>query len=72
MNRRLPTPAQLAFMDWEMGAFFHFGIRTFYEGHRDWDGRPMPAAGYLPEQLDCAQWIRAIKGAGMTYAILTC
>ncbi len=72
MNRSMPTPAQLAFMDWEMGAFFHFGIRTFYEGHRDWDGRPMPAAGFLPEQLDCAQWIRAIKGAGMTYAILTC
>ena len=72
MDRDTPTPRQLAFMDWELGAFFHFGIRTFYEGHRDWDGRPMPAEGFWPEQLDCGQWMRAIKAAGMTYAILTC
>ena len=72
MDRDRPTPRQLAFMDWELGAFFHFGIRTFYEGHRDWDGRPMPAEGFWPEQLDCGQWMRAIKAAGMTYAILTC
>lgn len=72
LERRKPTAVQLAFMDWEMGAFFHFGIRTFYEGHRDWDGRPMPAAGFNPAQLDCGQWMRAIKAAGMTYAILTC
>lgn len=28
---------QLDFLNWEVGVFFHFGIRTFYEGHRDWD-----------------------------------
>ena len=32
---------QLDFLDWEFGVFFHFGIRTFYEGHRDWDGKTM-------------------------------
>ena len=31
-----PTKQQLEFLGWEMGAFFHFGIQTFYEGHRDW------------------------------------
>ena len=36
-----PTPRQLEYQDWEFGIFLHFGIRTFYEGHRDWDGKPM-------------------------------
>jgi alpha-L-fucosidase len=31
----VPTPRQLEFQDWEMGLFLHFGIRSFYEGHRD-------------------------------------
>ncbi len=63
---------QLEFMDWEFGVFFHFGIRTFYEGHKDWDMKPMPADKFNPEQLDCEQWIKSIKAAGATYAILVC
>lgn len=63
---------QLDFMDWEMGAFFHFGIRTFYEGHADWDMKEMPLDVFMPTQLDCEQWIRTIKEAGATYAILVC
>ena len=63
---------QLEFLDWEFGVFFHFGIRSFYPGHRDWDGVEMPAEGFLPEKLDCDQWITAAKKAGATYAILTC
>jgi len=60
------------FLDWEFGIFFHFGIRTFYEGHRDWDGRDMPAAGFNPTALDCGQWTRAARDAGARYAILVC
>ncbi len=63
---------QLKFLDWEFGVFFHFGIRTFYEGHKDWDMRDMPATGFNPEQLDCEQWIKTIKEAGATYAMLVC
>ena len=63
---------QLEFLDWEMGAFFHFGIRTFYEGHKDWDMKEMPLEGFRPTELDCEQWIRTIKEAGMKYAILVC
>lgn len=65
-------PQQLEFLDWEMGVFFHFGIRTFYEGHRDWDLKEMPLAGFNPTELDCRQWIRTIKEAGASYAILVC
>lgn len=63
---------QLDFLDWEMGAFFHFGIRTFYEGHVDWDMQPMPLSNFQPTELDCRQWIRTVKEAGAAYAILVC
>ncbi|MBQ8419852.1 MAG: alpha-L-fucosidase [Clostridia bacterium] len=63
---------QVAFLDWEFGVFFHFGIRSFFPGHRDWDGIEMPAERFDPKELDCEQWIRVAKQAGATYAILTC
>ncbi len=67
-----PSPRQLEFLDWEFGVFFHFGIRTFYEGHEDWDGKEMPLSGFSPSQLDCDDWIRAASQAGARYAILVC
>lgn len=66
----IPTPRQLEYQDWEMGLFLHFGIRTFYEGHRDWDARPMPPEGFRPAGLNCDNWIVSAKRAGMRYAVL--
>lgn len=63
---------QLDFLGWELGVFFHFGIRTFYEGHKDWDLKPMPADKFNPQKLDCKQWIKTIKAAGAKYAVLVC
>ena len=63
---------QLEFLDWEYGIFFHFGIRTFYEGHVDWDMKEMPLDRFNPKQLDCGQWIKTAKEAGAKYAILVC
>ncbi|MDR0668712.1 MAG: alpha-L-fucosidase [Treponema sp.] len=68
----LPAAKQLAFMDWEFGVFFHFGIRAFYQGHKDWDMREMPLEGFNPVSLDCDQWISVSKSAGARYAILVC
>lgn len=68
----IPTPRQLDYQDWEMGVFFHFGIRTFYEGHRDWDGKPMPLEGFRPAGLNCDNWIASVKRAGMRYTVLVC
>ena len=62
---------QVDFLDWEFGMFFHFGIRSFYPGHVDWDNKDMPPEKFNPMQLDCEQWIRTAKEAGATYAILT-
>ena len=66
-----PTQGQLEFLNWEFGIFFHSGIRSFYPGRVDWDGIEMPAEGFNPDALDCDQWLKAVKDAGATYAILT-
>lgn len=68
----VPTQRRLEYQDWEMGIFFHFGIRTFYEGHRDWDGKPMPVDGFRPTELDCDNWIGSARETGMRYAVLVC
>ncbi len=70
MNKKLkPTARQLEYQGWEFGLFLHFGIRTFYEGHKDWDGNEMPPSAFNPIKLDCEQWIRTAKEAGMNYAV---
>ena len=63
---------QLDWLDWEFGVFFHFGIRTFNEGHRDWDMQEMKLASFNPSQLSCRQWIETIQKAGARYAVLVC
>ena len=68
--KKLPSKKQLEFLDWEFGVFFHFGIRSFFPGHRDWDGKEMPPEQFYPSELDCEKWILTAKEAGATYAIL--
>lgn len=67
----MPRADQLAFQEWEFGLFLHFGIRTFYEDHADWDGKPMPPEAFNPSELDCKQWVRLAKEAGAKYLVLT-
>ena len=71
MHTEIPTKRQLEFMDWELGVFFHFGIRTFNEGHRDWDGVPMDPATFNPSAFDAEQWIGTARAGGAKYAVLT-
>jgi alpha-L-fucosidase len=68
----IPTARQIEYQDWEMGLFLHFGIRTFHEGHRDWDNKRMDPDRFCPAQLNCDQWIVSAKRAGMKYAVLVC
>lgn len=67
----IPTARQLEFQDWEMGLFLHFGIRTFYEGHKDWDGKPMFSKAFVPSAFDPEDWVLSAKNAGMKYLVLT-
>ena len=68
----LPSKKQLRFLDWEVGMFFHFGIRSFNPGHRDWDGIEMPPETFNPTELNCDEWMKAAKTIGAKYAIMTC
>jgi alpha-L-fucosidase len=69
VERRQPTPQQLAWQDLEFGLFHHFGMNTFTD--REWgDGTEDPAL-FDPSDLDCRQWARAARQAGARYAILT-
>ena len=63
---------QLEFLNWEFGVFFHFGIRTFNEGHVDWDMKPMALESFQPSELDCDEWLKTVSDAGAKYAILVC
>ncbi len=71
MSAVVPTKRQMEYQDWEFGIFLHFGIRTFYEGHRDWDGKPMTPEAFAPTALDCNQWVKTAKRAGAKYMVLT-
>lgn len=66
-----PSPLQLEYQDWEFGVFIHFGIRTFYEGVRDWDGQVMESSRFLPSELDCDQWAGVAAAAGAKYMVMT-
>lgn len=67
-----PKKEQLEFLSWEFGVFFHFGIRTFNEGHKDWDMQPMALSSFAPTELDCDEWIKTVRDAGAKYAVLVC
>lgn len=64
-----PTGRQLAWQRDELSAFVHFGMNTFTD--REWgDGREDPGL-FDPTGLDCGQWARAARSAGMSRMILT-
>lgn len=64
-----PTSRQIAWQRDEVSAFVHFGMNTFTD--REWgDGTEDPRT-FNPTELDCRQWARAAKAAGITRMILT-
>jgi alpha-L-fucosidase len=64
-----PTPQQLMFADWELGAFYHFGMSTF-TGEAHGLGRGKPTL-FNPQSLNTTQWLQCAKAMGAKYAILT-
>lgn len=68
-SRVVPTPQQLEWQRMELTAFLHFGVNTFTG--REWgDGKEDPSV-FNPTELDCEQWVRALKDAGFKMAIIT-
>lgn len=64
-----PNSRQLEWYSRERMMFIHFGMNTFTD--KEWgDGTEDPAI-FNPTELDCRQWIRAVKAAGFRSAVLT-
>ena len=71
MQSTLPTPRQIEYQSWQMGLFVHFGIRTFYEGLRDFDNRTMSPSQFNPTEFDANQWAYTAARAGCRYVVMT-
>ncbi len=64
-----PAPRQLAWHELEYYAFVHFNMNTFT--NEEWGHGTEKPANFNPTQLDCEQWARVCKQAGMKGIILT-
>ena len=65
----LPSEHQVEWHKMEKYAFVHFGLNTFAD--REWGYGETPASELNPTNLDCEQWVRVAKEAGMQGFIIT-
>jgi len=65
----VPTQAQLDWQELEFYAFVHFNMNTF--SNMEWGFGDESPAQFNPTELDCRQWARVCKKAGMKGIILT-
>jgi len=65
-----PTPnaRQVEWYHRELIAFFHFGINTFGDLVNEGEGKASPSI-FNPTALDCNQWMRILKSAGIPCGI---
>ncbi|MBI3819090.1 MAG: alpha-L-fucosidase [Planctomycetes bacterium] len=64
-----PSPRQLAWHKLEYNAFIHFNMNTFTDA--EWGSGAESESTFNPTALDCRQWARICKEAGMKGIILT-
>jgi len=60
---------QQEFLKLRFGMFIHFSMSTFQE--TEWADPQASPEEFSPTGVDCEQWARAAKSAGMTYGCLT-
>ena len=64
-----PSPRQAAHMDMGFYAFVHFTVNTYTD--LEWGLGNESESIFNPVELDCDQWVEAVKSAGMKGIILT-
>ena len=69
VSRLIPTAQQLEWQQMEFTAFLHFGMNTF-TGNEWGHGTDSPEL-FNPSELDCEQWVKALKDGGFKMALLT-
>ena len=69
VSRLVPTPQQLEWQQMEFTAFLHFGMNTF-TGNEWGNGKDSPEL-FNPSELDCEQWVKALKDGGFKMALIT-
>ena len=65
----VPSENQMRWQEMEYYAFLHFSINTFTD--QEWGGGDESPNLFNPKDLDCRQWARVCKEAGMKGIILT-
>ena len=65
----LPSEDQLRWQDMEMYAFIHYSLNTYTD--QEWGFGNEDPALFNPSDLDCRQWARVCKQAGMKGIIFT-
>jgi len=65
----VPEPRQLLWHELEFYGFVHFNMNTFTD--MEWGTGGESPATFNPTELDCRQWARVCKEAGMKGIILT-
>jgi alpha-L-fucosidase len=65
----LPSKNQLRWQDMEMYAFIHYSLNTYTD--QEWGFGNEDLSLYNPSDLDCRQWARVCKQAGMKGIIFT-
>jgi alpha-L-fucosidase len=65
----VPSPRQLRWHAMEFFGFLHFSVNTFTD--REWGYGDESPSVFNPTALDCRQWARVARDAGMTGLILT-
>ncbi len=68
-SEKLLLEKQEEFLNWKFGMFIHFNMGTFV--NREWASGYEDPLQFKPDKLDCDQWAKAAKSAGMKYAVLT-
>jgi alpha-L-fucosidase len=64
----LPNENQLRWQEMEYYSFIHFSVNTFTG--QEWGNGDEDPAIFNPDKLDCRQWARVCKEAGMKVVIL--